>query len=247
MAVGDVVVVVCSLTGALRTSGERMFGRRGAQQSRDMPMPSPSSRTWFLVRHGETEWNAIARMQGQLDSPLTALGREHARTSGRLLARLGVDTVFASPLGRVRETLAILSEHVTVTPVFDDRLMEWSAGAWSGELYSDLPCRWPDEWAAWTADRYNQRSPRGENFVDLAVRGRSFVEAANRAPGERVAIVAHGFFNCALAEVLLGLSSVETMQIRQANDVVIRIVVTDGVASADHFVGDAGPVTGLPA
>ncbi len=186
-------------------------------------------------------------MQGQLDSPLTALGREHARTSGRLLARLGVDAAFASPLGRVRETVAILSEHVTVTPVFDDRLMEWSAGAWSGELYSDLPHRWPAEWAAWTADRYNQRSPRGENFVDLAVRARSFVEAANPAPGERVAVVAHGFFNCALAEVLLGLSSVETMQIRQANNVVIRIVVTDGVASVDHFVGDAGSVTGLPA
>lgn len=90
-------------------------------------MPSPSSRTWYLVRHGETEWNAASRMQGQLDSPLTSLGRQHARTSGRLLARLGVDTVFASPLGRVRETLAILSEHVTVTSAFDDRLKEWSA------------------------------------------------------------------------------------------------------------------------
>ena len=185
-------------------------------------------------------------MQGQLDSPLTALGREHARTSGRLLARLGVDAVFASPLGRVRETVAIVSEHVTVTPVFDDRLVEWSAGAWSGELHSDLPHRWPDEWTAWTADCYHQRSPGGENFVDLAVRARSFVDAANRAPGERVAVVAHGFFNRALAEVLLGLSTVETMQIRQANDIVIRIVVTEGVPSADHFVGDAGPATGLP-
>jgi broad specificity phosphatase PhoE len=210
-------------------------------------MPSPLSRTWYLVRHGETEWNATARMQGQLDSPLTALGRDHARTSGRLLARLGVDAMFASPLGRVRETLAIVSEHVNVTPVFDHRLMEWSAGAWSGELYSDLPRLWPDEWAAWTADRYNQRSPGGENFADLAARARSFVEAANGPAGERVAVLAHGFFNRALAEVLLGLSPVETMQIRQANDVVIRIVVTHGVASVDHFVGDARPVTGLPA
>lgn len=209
-------------------------------------MPSPSSRTWYLVRHGETEWNATARMQGQLDSPLTALGREHARMSARLLARLGVDAVFASPLGRVRETLATLAEHVTVTPVLDDRLIEWSGGAWSGELYSDLPDRWPHEWAAWAADRYNQRSPGGENFVDLADRARSFVEAANRAPGERVAIVAHGFLNCALAEVLLGLSPVETTQIRQANDIVIRIVVIDGVPSVDHFVGGAGPAPGLP-
>lgn len=208
-------------------------------------MDSLRSRTWYLVRHGETEWNATARMQGQLDSPLTAAGREHARRSGLLLARLGVDALFASPLGRVRETLAIMAGHVTVTPVFDDRLMEWSGGAWSGELYSDLPRRWPDEWAAWTADRYNQRAPGGENFVDLAERAGSFV-AANPAPGERVAVVAHGFLNRALAAVLLGLSPVETMEICQANDIVIRVVVTEGVPSVDHFVGGAGPVPGLP-
>jgi broad specificity phosphatase PhoE len=185
-------------------------------------------------------------MQGQLDSPLTALGREHARMSGRLLARLGVDAMFASPLGRVRETLAVLAEHVAVTPVFDDRLMEWSGGSWSGELYSDLPGRWPDEWAAWRADRYHQRPPGGENFVDLANRARSFVDAADRAAGERVAIVAHGFLNCALAAVLLGLSPAETMQIRQPNDIVIRIMVTDGGPSVDHFIRGAGPAPGLP-
>jgi broad specificity phosphatase PhoE len=211
-----------------------------------MLKPSHSSRTWYLVRHGETEWNAIARMQGQLDSPLTARGREHARGSGELLARLGVDAVFASPLGRVRETLAILAEHVPLPPSFDDRLVEWSAGDWSGALDAELPERWPHEWAAWTADRYNQRSPGGENFVDLAARARSFVAAADRGASERVAVVAHGFFNCALAEVLLGLSPTDTMRIHQANDTIIRILVTDGVPSVDHFIGGVGPAPGLP-
>jgi broad specificity phosphatase PhoE len=200
------------------------------------------SRTWYLVRHGETEWNACARVQGQHDSSLTARGREHARGTGRLLARLGVDAMFASPLGRVRETLAIIAEHVTTPPVFDERLMEWSAGAWSGELYADLPHRWPDEFAAWTADRYNQRSPGGENFADLTVRARAFIEAVHHDPAARIAIVAHGFFNRALAQVLLGLSVAETMNIHQANDVVIRIV--DDVA--DHFVGDTPATPGLP-
>lgn len=185
-------------------------------------------------------------MQGQSDSRLTAVGRGHASMSGQLLAQFGVDALFASPLGRVRETLEIVAQHVTVPPVFDDRLMEWSAGAWSGELYADLPNRWPDEWAAWTADRYNQRAPGGENFVDLAERARSFLAAADRAPGDRIAIVAHGFLNRSLAEALLGLSPVETMGIRQANDTVVRIVVSDGVPSADHFVGGGGPAPGLP-
>ena len=79
-------------------------------------MSLPGSRTWYLGRHGETAWNASGRMQGQLDSALTARGREHASSSGRLLARLGVDAMFASPLGRVRETLALVAEHVAVAP-----------------------------------------------------------------------------------------------------------------------------------
>ena len=194
-------------------------------------------RTWYLVRHGQTEWNAAARMQGQLDSPLTALGRGQARASGQLLARLGVDAVFASPLGRVRETLDLMA--LPATPVFDDRLKEWSSGAWSGELYADLPKRWPGEFAAWNADRYHQRAPGGENFVDLAERARSFVAAAQ---GDRIAVVAHGFLNRALAEALLALSPAETLQIRQGNDVVIRVTVP----SADHFVGGTGPIRGLP-
>jgi broad specificity phosphatase PhoE len=125
-----------------------------------------ASHTWYLVRHGETEWNAISRMQGQLDSPLTVLGRRHARTSATLLARLGVDAIFASPLGRVRETVAIIGERVPLPVTFDDRLKEWSAGLWSGELHADLKHKWPTEWARWDADRYTYRPPGAENLFD---------------------------------------------------------------------------------
>lgn len=203
------------------------------------------ARTWYLVRHGETEWNAASRMQGQLDSRLTALGRDHAKRSGRLLARLGVDAIFASPLGRVRETIAIVAEDVPLPVVFDERLKEWSGGAWSGELYADLVNKWPEEWAAWEADRYHYRSPGGENFADLADRARAFLRDTAMS-GERVAIVAHGFLNRTLAGVLLALSPADTVRISQGNDTVIRIREDDGVVVADHFVSGDGPRPGLP-
>jgi broad specificity phosphatase PhoE len=204
-----------------------------------------ASRTWYLVRHGETEWNAAARMQGQFDSPLTPLGREHARSSGRLLARLGVDAVFASPLGRVRETIAIIADDISLPPIFDDRLMEWSSGAWSGELHADLARKWPTEWADWKTDGYNYRPPGGENFADLTDRARAFLEDAGATPG-RVAIVAHGFLNRALISVLLALSPAETIRINQSNETVIRIVENPGGTSVDYFVGGDGPLPGLP-
>jgi len=205
-----------------------------------------TSRTWYLVRHGETAWNATSRMQGQWDSPLTAIGREHARASARLIGELGVDTVFASPLGRVRETVAIMQEALVSPVTYDDRLKEWSAGEWSGEFHADIPHKWPAEWAAWDADRYANRSPGGESFADLVTRARSFFEDAAGVSGSRVALIGHGFMNRALASVLLSLAPAETLAIRQANDTVIRVAVNGASASADHFVSGEGPFEGLP-
>jgi len=203
-------------------------------------------RTWYLVRHGESEWNAASRMQGQLDSPLTPLGREHALGSARLLARLGVDIAFASPLGRVRETVAIIQAELRLPVTFDDRLKEWSAGDWSGALHAEIPRRWPAEWAAWDADRYTSRSPGGENFEDLLARASAFVADVDPAPGARVAVIAHGFLNRALAGVLLSLAPVETLDIRQSNDTVIRIVERPDGHAVDYFAGGNGPLSGLP-
>lgn len=203
-------------------------------------------RTWYLVRHGETQWNAESRMQGQLDSRLTRLGRAHAYGTARLLARLGVDVLFASPLGRVRETVAVIRTLVPLDVSYDDRLKEWSAGDWSGALHAEIPRRWPAEWAAWDADRFTNRAPGGESFGDLLTRARSFLDDAVVAPDARVALVAHGFLNRALAGVLLSLPSAETLAIRQANDVVIRIVERPDGRVVDHFQDERGPFDGLP-
>ena len=212
-----------------------------------IPTSDNSLRTWYLVRHGETEWNAASRMQGQLDSQLTPLGRVHAQSSAALLARLGVDAIFASPLGRVRETIAIVSADVPAPVVFDDRLKEWHSGDWSGERWADLGEKWPDEFAAWQSDRWHARSPGGENFVDLIERARSFFADVSHVSAERIAIVAHGFMNRALAAVLLDLAPAEALRLRQANDVVIRIVLTGAtMRSVDHFVSGDGPRPGLP-
>jgi broad specificity phosphatase PhoE len=204
------------------------------------------TRTWYLVRHGETEWNAASRMQGQLDSPLTPLGREHARGSARLLARLGVDAMFASPLGRVRQTVEIIHEELALEATFDDRLKEWSAGDWSGELHADIRVKWPEAWAAWDADRYANRSPGGESFADLVERSQAFIADARASPAARIAVIGHGFLNRALATVLLSLTPEDTLRIRQGNDTIIRIIERTGGADVDHFVDGRGPLPGLP-
>ena len=113
----------------------------------------------YVFRHGETVWNAEKRAQGFLDSPLTETGRAQARAMGRALAHelrqaghAPADVVVrASPLGRVRETLAIAAEEAGLTHhegSFDDRLREMSWGEWDGLTGPEIEARWPRARAA---------------------------------------------------------------------------------------------------
>src|SRR5947209_10226458 len=97
----------------------------------------------YLFRHGETVWNAEKRAQGHLDSPLTAAGRAQAKAMGRALAHElaqagyapSMVIVRASPLGRVRETLALAAAAAGLVheeACHDHRLREMSWGEWDG-------------------------------------------------------------------------------------------------------------------
>ena len=96
----------------------------------------------LLVRHGQSEWNAAGRWQGQADPPLTELGRAQARAAARAIG--GVDAVFASDLRRARETADVIAEHLGVGPVIaDPGLRERDAGEWSGLTRDEIHARYP--------------------------------------------------------------------------------------------------------
>lgn len=95
----------------------------------------------YFCRHGQTEWNSVGRFQGQLDSPLTDLGKMHAARQGEILrasiADLSSVDIVASPLGRVRQTVEeALGSSRGVR--FDDRLMEIDVGELSGKSRSEI-------------------------------------------------------------------------------------------------------------
>jgi probable phosphoglycerate mutase len=96
----------------------------------------------LLVRHGQSEWNADGRWQGQADPPLTDLGRAQARHAARALGT--VDAMVSSDLQRAAETAAILSGELGVGPlVLDPDLRERDAGEWSGLTRIEIEQGWP--------------------------------------------------------------------------------------------------------
>ena len=96
----------------------------------------------LLVRHGQSEWNAAGRWQGQADPPLTDLGRHQALHAARNLGV--VDAVVASDLQRASETALIIAEALGVGPVvLEPGLRERDAGEWSGLTRAEIERDWP--------------------------------------------------------------------------------------------------------
>ena len=96
----------------------------------------------LLVRHGESEWNAIGRWQGWADPPLTELGLEQARLAARAVG--GVDLVVASDLERAWRTAEVIAAEIGVGPVLrTEALRERNAGPWTGLTRAQINEQWP--------------------------------------------------------------------------------------------------------
>jgi probable phosphoglycerate mutase len=96
----------------------------------------------LLVRHGQSEWNAAGRWQGQADPPLSDLGRHQAHTAAAAVGT--VDAIVASDLQRAAETAAIVAGAIGVGPVvIDADWRERDAGEWSGLTRAEIDEQWP--------------------------------------------------------------------------------------------------------
>ncbi len=104
----------------------------------------------LLLRHGQSEWNAIRRWQGNADTPLTDLGRRQAALCAEALALRATTagrvfgTVWSSTLGRAEETASIIAGHLDLGPVTtDDRWCEADAGEWEGLTPAEIERAYP--------------------------------------------------------------------------------------------------------
>ena len=88
--------------------------------------------TLLLVRHGETDWNAEGRLQGQIDRPLTEFGRRQAKQLAAELEGEELEAIYSSDLARARETAEIVGERLGLPVELDSDLREKDWGTWEG-------------------------------------------------------------------------------------------------------------------
>ena len=151
-------------------------------------MPRP---VLYYVRHGQTDWNRVGRLQGQHDIPINALGRTQAIRCGGilrdLLARYGRQAgdfdYYASPLSRARVTMELMRAELGLDPGgyrTDVRLLEMSFGRWEGFTSAELNKHEAGALAARERDKWNFTLPGGESYAQLMVRVRAWYETIAR-------------------------------------------------------------------
>lgn len=145
----------------------------------------PPVTSLLLVRHGQSEWNAEGRWQGQADPPLSALGQKQAVAATDQLD--GIDVVWASDLIRASRTAELVASELGVDVVVDARLRERHAGEWQGRTRDEIEVQWPGYLAA------GRRPPSWEPDDEVVARALEVCAAiADAHPGAAVLVVTHG-------------------------------------------------------
>lgn len=182
----------------------------------------------YIVRHGQTQWNAEFRLQGQADTDLNELGREQATRNGRRLAELirkpeDFDFV-ASPMKRTRETMQRLRLAMRLDPdAFrtDPRLVEVHFGDWQGYTFAELEARSPGSVKPRRRNKWNFQPPGegAESYQMLLERVKPWFDALDR----QTVCVTHGGVVRTLFRMVEGVSEDEAARLEVPQDRVLRL------------------------
>lgn len=160
----------------------------------ELPLAArPQPTRLFFVRHGESTWNREHRIQGQLDPPLSELGRQQAQLVARRLATRRPAAIYSSDLQRALETAAPIAE-ATGAPIHPmPAIREIFLGEWEGLHTAELAQRFPEAWAGWTVEPNWDLVPGGEPADAFEQRvGKAIDEAIERHAHSDLIIVTHG-------------------------------------------------------
>lgn len=202
----------------------------------------------LLIRHGETAWNAVRKLQGHLDIPLNAEGCRQAKALAAGLQQEKLAAIISSDLQRAMQTAGEIARLQGLPTHIDAALRERCFGDFEGKLYSELPEIYPEEYAHWRLRDPDFHFPAklddakniGESIREFQQRTVDCIEIyAKQFTGQKIALVAHGgVLECAYrAAMNLPLDAERTITIFNAS--INRFSYQDGRLSLISW-GDIG-------
>lgn len=206
-----------------------------------LPTPREGNRglRLLLVRHGETEWNRVARFQGGIDVPLNENGRKQAQQAAEFLKDVPIDFAVSSPMLRPKETAElILKNHPNIKLELQDKLKEINHGLWEGKLESEIKQEYADLLHQWQIAPETVQMPEGENLQQVWDRAiacwNGIIAAAGVSDTELKTglVVAHDAINKVILCHVLGLNPASIWSIKQGNGAVTVIDYPRGLEKA---------------
>jgi probable phosphoglycerate mutase len=162
----------------------------------------------ILLRHGQTQWNAEGRYQGQLDSPLSSEGLSQAAALAARMAKERFSALYTSDLGRAHQTAQIIARQTGHDLGIEVRLRERHLGIFQGLLETEIRQRYPREHRRWEEGDPDYVIPGGESARQHFTRSLSCLEELAQSHfGERIVIVTHAGVLEVLLQHTLGIST----------------------------------------
>ncbi len=156
----------------------------------------------YLLRHGQTDWNVVWRMQGATDIPLNEKGIDQAHEAAERMKNDHYDAIYSSPLIRARVTADIISEKLGMTYSVDERLKEMSFGILEGTTL-DYNTVNPNRKLFFEAPEKYEPDETAETFEDVDKRCLSFLEDLKKTGYNDVLVVCHGALTKSFLRVIL--------------------------------------------
>jgi len=184
-----------------------------------------SPTTICIIRHGETDWNSLGKLQGHEDIELNELGRKQALKTARYFESEPWDIIVSSPLKRAVETARIIASCVSIPTVhIVEEIIERSYGAASGLLPEERRSRFPDGII-----------PGQEDFEPLRKRAMIGLEKiAHDFKGKRIIVVSHGGLTNSILYTLSG-GEFGSFKTRLKNGCINKLILQNNTWSVEFY------------
>lgn len=183
---------------------------------------------FFLVRHGQSEWNLEGRYQGVSNTKLTEVGQEQAELAAKYLSKVEFSGFFSSPIGRTIETAEIFKKKLGKDYQISENLKEINFGKWEGLKFDDIISKYGSDFQNWIKDPFENPPTEGESFNDIIKRGIQEIDKiiSESKEDSNILLVTHGGFIVAMLVHWLKIPPQRWSSIIQ-NHGAINIVVID--------------------
>ena len=188
----------------------------------------------ILVRHGQTEWNADGRYQGQSNVALSDTGRKQAKFLAERFPVKCLDAIYSSDLDRAKETAECVGEKLGVPVHPEKAFRELSFGDWEGLTYQQITARWPEESHKLFTAPDELEIPNGETFRALQNRALAKIDELCKAHvNQTIGIFAHGAINKTILAGLMHIPLHYLWSLRQDNTAVNILRLDDGYVTVE--------------